>query len=62
MTTYLLTDAAPLGEGRTDLLLADGVIAAMGADARTRAGQDAVTIDATGLVLLPGLVDRKSVV
>ncbi|GIG24226.1 dihydroorotase [Cellulomonas denverensis] len=57
MTTYLLTDAAPLGEGRTDLLLADGVIAAMGADARARAGQDAVTIDATGLVLLPGLVD-----
>ncbi|WP_263120256.1 dihydroorotase [Cellulomonas sp. RIT-PI-Y] len=57
MTTYLITDAAPLGDGRADLLLADGVIAAMGADARRTAPEDAVTIDAAGLVLLPGLVD-----
>ncbi|MEV7971861.1 dihydroorotase [Cellulomonas sp. NPDC089187] len=57
MTTYLITDAAPLGEGRTDLLLHDGVIAAMGADARKSAPADAVQIAADGLVLLPGLVD-----
>jgi dihydroorotase len=57
MTAYLITDAAPLGEARTDLLLDDGVILAMGADARRRAPEDAVEIDATGLVLLPGLVD-----
>jgi len=57
MTAYLITDAAPLGEARTDLLLDDGMILAMGADARRRAPEDAVEIDATGLVLLPGLVD-----
>jgi dihydroorotase len=57
VTDYLLTDVSPLGEGRTDVLLSDGVIAALGADARDRAGDDAVTVDGDGLVLLPGLVD-----
>lgn len=55
MTTYLLRDVAPLGGERTDLLLADGVIAAIGADLAAPA--DAVVVDGAGLVALPGLVD-----
>lgn len=55
MTTYLLRDVSPLGEGRTDVLLADGVIAAMGE--HLTAPDDAVVIDGRSLVLLPGLVD-----
>lgn len=56
MTSYLITSAAILGGEPTDILLADGVIAAIGEDAR-RAGADATVIDGTGLVALPGLVD-----
>ncbi|MCU1431905.1 MAG: dihydroorotase [Actinotalea sp.] len=63
-TSYLLRGVAPLGADPTDLLLRDGVIAASGEDAGTlarHADADAstrvVTIDATGLVALPGLVD-----
>jgi dihydroorotase len=54
---YLLLDVSPLGDGATDVLLADGVIAAIGADARAQAGPDPVVIAGAGLVLLPGLVD-----
>ncbi|WP_273654681.1 dihydroorotase [Cellulomonas fimi] len=54
---YLLTSVAPLGADPVDVLLADGVVAAIGADARAQAGDDAVEIDGAGLVLLPGLVD-----
>lgn len=54
---YLIQGAAPLGGGPTDLLLADGVIAAVGADAAASAPADAHVIDADGLVALPGLVD-----
>ncbi|GEL93502.1 dihydroorotase [Cellulomonas composti] len=54
MTEYLLRDVSPLGEGRTDVVLADGVIAEIGAGL-TRDG--ATVIDGSGLVLLPGLVD-----
>jgi dihydroorotase len=51
---YLIRGAAVLGGGRTDMLVANGVIAAtgMGLDA---AG--ATVVDADGLVALPGLVD-----
>ena len=55
MTPYLLRDVSLLGEERTDVLLADGVIAATGPD--LEAPQDAVVIDGRGLVALPGLVD-----
>jgi len=54
-TSYLLTGASVLGEQVTDLLLADGVIAAIGQDLTVPA--DAVVVDARGLVALPGLVD-----
>ncbi|HCX84784.1 MAG TPA: dihydroorotase [Micrococcales bacterium] len=57
MTRYLLRSVAPLGAERTDLLLGDGVILAVGADAREAAGRDAVVVDGDGLVALPGLVD-----
>lgn len=54
---YLLTSVAPLGADPVDVLLADGVVAAIGADARAQAGDDVTEVDGTGLVLLPGLVD-----
>ncbi|MDT0164758.1 dihydroorotase [Actinotalea sp. AC32] len=57
MTTYLLRGAAPLGGAPTDLLLADGRIAATGSDAAAGADARTVTVDAEGLVALPGLVD-----
>ena len=57
MTSYLLTGARPYGEDATDILLADGVIAAIGPDAAAQAPDDAVRHDADGLVALPGLVD-----
>lgn len=49
----LLKGVRPLGGKTTDVLLADGVIAAIGAGA---AG-DAEVIDAGGAILLPGFVD-----
>ena len=54
----LIRGAAPYGEQPQDLLLADGVIAAVGAQAATdpRAA-DAETVDGAGFVVLPGLVD-----
>jgi dihydroorotase len=50
--SVLLRGAAPLGRDPVDVLLADGVIAEIGAGLRG----DRV-VDAAGLVLLPGLVD-----
>ncbi len=52
MTSYLLKGARPLGRDPVDLLLVDGRIAEP-ADAPA----DAVSVDADGLVALPGLVD-----
>ena len=56
MTPVLVRGAQMLGGASTDLLLRDGVVAAVG----TAASADAVGaqhIDADGLVALPGLVD-----
>ncbi|MEJ7796222.1 MAG: dihydroorotase [Nocardioides sp.] len=53
MTTYLIRGASILGGDPTDLLLRDGVIAGIG----TGLADGAETIDATGLIALPGLVD-----
>ncbi len=54
----LIRGAAPYGEEPADLLVVDGAIAAIGpaAAAHSRAA-DARTLDAGGLVVLPGLVD-----
>ena len=59
MTTYLIKNASILGGTPTDLLLQDGVVKEIGASAGSASeGRDDVeTIDATGLVALPGLVD-----
>lgn len=54
-TSYVLRGARPLGGEPVDVVLADGVVAALGTDVEVPAG--AVEIDAAGHVLLPGLVD-----
>ena len=54
MSGWLLRGVRPLGGDPTDLLLRDGVVAAVGRD--LDAG-DAQVLDGTGLVALPGLVD-----
>ena len=51
-TTYVIKGARLLGGDPADLILKDGVIADPGTTPK-----DAVTIDADGLVALPGLVD-----
>src|SRR6188508_2143686 len=51
-TTYVIKGARVLGGEAQDLILRDGVIADPGTTP-----EDAVTIDADGLVALPGLVD-----
>jgi len=57
VSAYLIRGAALYGQDRTDLLLAEGRIAATGEDAAPAAPADALHIEATGLVALPGLVD-----
>lgn len=54
--SWLLRGVAPLGGDPTDLLLTDGRVVALGADARAGAG-GARVVDGEGLVALPGLVD-----
>jgi dihydroorotase len=54
-TSYVLRGARPLGGEPVDVVLADGVVAALGTDVEVPAG--AVEVDAAGHVLLPGLVD-----
>ncbi|MGE0300447.1 dihydroorotase [Pseudonocardia sp.] len=56
MTDLFLSDAKPYGQGEAvGLLVRDGVIAELGPD--VTAPEGAETIDAAGLVLLPGFVD-----
>ena len=56
--SYLLRGVSPLGAAPIDLLLANGVISAVGPEAGAAAGQRGVTVlDGAGLVALPGLVD-----
>jgi dihydroorotase len=56
--SYLLRGVSPLGGAPTDLLLAKGMIAAVGAEATAAVGERGVTVvDGSGLVALPGLVD-----
>jgi dihydroorotase len=57
VTSYLIKNAAILGGAARDLLVRDGVIAEIG----TGLSEDAVqTVDADGLIALPGLVDLHS--
>jgi dihydroorotase len=57
VTTYLIRNASVLGGAPTDLLLRDGVVAAVGTGLETDDASGTEVIDATGLVALPGLVD-----
>ncbi|GIJ47803.1 dihydroorotase [Virgisporangium aliadipatigenens] len=54
MTTFRIRGARILGGDPTDLLVRDGVVAAVGADADAPGAE---SVDADGLVALPGLVD-----
>ena len=54
MTAYRISGVSILGEKPTDLMLRDGVVAAIGHDASSGKAE---SIDAAGLVALPGLVD-----
>ncbi|NUP50979.1 MAG: dihydroorotase [Catenulispora sp.] len=63
-TTYLIKNASVLGGDPADVLVRDGVVAEVGSVGSAKdltqepgSGVGAVEIDATGLVLLPGLVD-----
>jgi dihydroorotase len=55
MTAYLITGASLVGGEAADLLVDNGGIVAVGTDLVTPV--DTQTIDATGLIALPGLVD-----
>ncbi|MFL4474175.1 dihydroorotase [Paeniglutamicibacter sp. MACA_103] len=56
--TYLIRGARPLGNEASDILIRDGVILALGADAATHASAATATvIEAAGQIALPGLVD-----
>jgi dihydroorotase len=54
VTAYRIQGVSILGEEPTDLLIREGVVAAIGAEATSGRSE---TIDAAGLVALPGLVD-----
>jgi dihydroorotase len=56
-TEYLILKAAILGGAAQDLLLRNGVIAAVGPSAASEAAAGVETVDAEGLVALPGMVD-----
>lgn len=53
--TWFIKGADLLGQGRTDIAIANGRIVAVGSDAEQPKGAE--VIDADGLVALPGLVD-----
>ncbi|MCE0488367.1 dihydroorotase [Ornithinimicrobium sediminis] len=56
-TPLVVTGADLLGQGVQDILVVDGHIAALGADAREQAPAGAQQLHADGMVALPGLVD-----
>ena len=56
MTGYLIKSARLLGGEPVDLLVEDGVIAAV-SETGSSTTEDAEVVDATGLIALPGLVD-----
>ncbi|NKG20853.1 dihydroorotase [Paeniglutamicibacter terrestris] len=57
-TAYLIRGAKPLGEEPSDILIQDGLIVALGADAIAHASAATATlIEAAGQIALPGMVD-----
>jgi dihydroorotase len=57
VSDLLVIGADVLGGGAADVLVRDGLVAAVGADATADARSGAERLDADGLVLLPGFVD-----
>lgn len=55
--TILVRGARLAGGETSDILSADGVIVAMGADAAASAGEHAEIVEGDGLIALPGFVD-----
>ncbi|MGK4217782.1 dihydroorotase [Kocuria marina] len=60
MSSYLISNARPEGGEPADLLLTDGVIAAVGPVGTLDAPEGTDVIDAAGAVALPGLVDMHT--
>ncbi|ALV45523.1 dihydroorotase [Arthrobacter alpinus] len=56
-TSYLIRSASLLGTTTADILVRDGVIAAVGPNLGSDVVGEATVIDAAGLVALPGMVD-----
>ncbi len=56
-SAWVIRGAQPLGGPATDIVIADGCIAAMGPHAAADAGPGAQVLEAAGLIALPGLVD-----
>lgn len=57
-TAYLIRGAKPLGEEASDILIQDGLIVALGADALAHTSAATATlIEAAGQIALPGMVD-----
>ncbi|MDR7380681.1 dihydroorotase [Promicromonospora iranensis] len=56
-TTYVLRGVRPYGTDPADVVLADGVVAAIGASGTVELPDGAAEVRAEGHVLLPGLVD-----
>ncbi len=54
--SYLLQNVRPYGEEPVDILIDDGKIAAIGSDLG-KSAPEAIVVDGTGLIALPGLVD-----
>ena len=55
--SYLIRSASLLGKNTADILVRDGVIAAVGPDLAADVVGGATVIDASGLIALPGMVD-----
>ncbi|HEU0238706.1 MAG TPA: dihydroorotase [Micromonosporaceae bacterium] len=55
--SYLIRNVSIVGAPPTDVFVRDGIVEAVGDGATFDAADDAQTIDGTGLVALPGLVD-----
>ncbi|GEC98559.1 dihydroorotase [Kocuria varians] len=60
MTSYLIINARPEGGEPADLLVTDGVIAAVGDPGTLDVPEGARVVDAAGAVALPGLVDMHT--
>jgi dihydroorotase len=57
MTEFLLRGVRPLGDRATDVLIADGRVAAIGSGTESSASPGVEIVDGAGAILLPGFVD-----